>query len=192
MATVRALAIYPNCGCLKIYRIDSGIDYEGAVITEPSSTDPESEDYQPLISEDGLYYFVPEQFNAMSDPIKVSELAAGDLSTIIANADDVEMLLSYSGESYKFNFGQLISFMKSYILTSKHEVTMSGVTGQSNSLIGRQILDIELNEQDLAILTAIPVDGSQGMYVNTATGEYEVYNMGDTTTAKLKIIYSNT
>lgn len=192
MATVRALAIYPNCGCLKIYRIDSGIDYEGAVITEPSSSNPESEDYQPLISEDGLYYFVPEQFNAMSDPIKVSELVEGDLSTIIANADDVEMLLSYAGESYKFNFGNLISFMKSYILTSKHEVTMAGVTGQSNSLINREILDAELNEQNIAILSAIPVDGSQGLYVNTGTGAYEIYNMGDTDTAKLKIIYSNT
>jgi len=186
MATLKALAIYPNRGCLKVYRIEQDVDYEGALISETSGDNPFLAGYQPFITEDGLNYLVPEDFDSMSEPIKVSELTEGNLATIIANADDVEMLLSYNGESLKFNFGDLISFMKSYILTSKHQVTMSGVTGQSNSLISRDILDATLNEQDIVILSAVPVSGEQGIYVDTATGDYEVYNLGDTNGAKLK------
>jgi hypothetical protein len=178
-----------ECGCLSLFQIF--VPFGGALVTENSSLNPNAVAFYPIITEDGLYYIITEN-STMADPIKISELTEGNLATIIANSDNVEMMLSYSGESYKFNFGDLISFMKSYILTSKHEVTLAGATGQSNSLINRQILDAELNEQNIAVLPAIPVLGEQGLYVNSVTGDYELYNMGDPAGLNLKIIYSNT
>lgn len=105
------MTIYPNCGCVKLYQTDA-VEYDGAIITETSAESPINPQYQPIITEDEQYYIVPEDFNPMSIPIKVSELDAADVATIIANAADVDMLLSYDGQSYKFAFTDLITFVK--------------------------------------------------------------------------------
>lgn len=182
-----------DCGCIAIFQIF--YDYGGALITEASTSNINSPDLQPFVTEDGLFYIITEQSD-MADPVKVSELTEAAVNDIVANLDTAEILLSLDTGAgyvtYKLTFEDLIDVIKTAITTGKLTITMVGSSGTSATLVGKNILDAELNEQNIAILSAVPVSGEQGLYVNTATGAYEIYNVGDTTGLTLKIIYSNT
>lgn len=181
------------CGCLYVFQKDVPL-IDVAFITEQSSTNILAPDYQPIFTEDGAFYIVPENYESMADPKKVTELDAL-LAASVSNLNNAQVLLSFDDgggyDSYKMSLTQFLAFVKTYIYTNILSVTMSGNTGQSDNLIDARILDGELNGQNINILAAIPVSGEQGVYVDTSTGDYEVYNLGTVTGAKLKITYSN-
>lgn len=183
-----------KCGCLTLIQIP--LNYNGAIISEDSSKNPEDEDFYPIVSESGAFYVINED-NSMSSPKKITEFTQATVNNIVSNLDTADILISLDTgggyESYKLNFEQLIDVIKTAIQTGVLEITMSGVSGTSVTLIDKNILDAELNEQNIPVLSSVPVSGEQGVYVNTSSGAYEVYNMGtDLTGAKLKLIYSNT
>ena len=184
-----------HCGCLTL--IQQTFDVEGgAIITEASSSNPLSGNYKPFVTEDEQYYFVPENYTDMSDPIKVTELTATDAATIASNLATAQISLSLdtgSGYgSFKLSFSELVDLMKTYIYGNKLVVTMSGVTGQNDNLIDVVITDAELNSQNISVLSSIPMSGEQGVYVDTSTGDYTVYNISDDLTGSiLKLIYQN-
>lgn len=179
------------CGCISLFQFEPEIGF--AIITENSSKSIVAPTYRPIITEDEQYYLVTEE--AMAEPTKISELTPAVVNDIIANLSTAEIVISLdigSGyASYKLDFNSLIDVLKTAINTGKLDIVMSGNGGTNSTLVGTSILDAELNEQNIAILAAIPMSGEQGLYVNTATGDYEVYNMGDDLTGSaLKIIYS--
>lgn len=184
-----------NCGCLTL--LQQTFDVEGgAIITETSSSNPLSSSFEPLVTEDELYYLVPENYTDMSDPIKITELTAASANDVAANLSTSQVVLSLNtGSGYtslKLSFTDLITVIKANIYGNKFTVTMSGNSGQSDDLIGVVITDAELNGVNISILSAVPLSGEQGVYVDTVTGDYEVYNISDDLTGSiLKLIYQN-
>lgn len=181
-----------KCGCLALFQLS--LDYEHALVTETSSKDINSESFQPIYTEDGLYYIIV-QGSYMAEPIYITELDPATVNNIVANKDTAQIILSLNTgtgyQSLRLTFTQLIDVIKTAITTGVLNIVVSGVSGTEATLISTNIIDAELNGQNLDILASIPVSGEQGLYVNTLTGAYEIYNIGtDLSGAKLKIIYS--
>jgi hypothetical protein len=127
------------CGCARLWRVEVPTDFPG-FITEDSNKSPNTPGYEPFVAEnstDGDYlFFVPEDYNEMSTPIKFSELdEAPDI-----NAMSYFVGIQDEGESnvnYKFTPAQLMAYVAPMmrlpyrVLVTGETITVSGIAGKA-------------------------------------------------------------
>lgn len=131
------------CGCLRLINVAEDV-LIGAYINETSDINPNAEDYKPYISETLEAYYVPEDYNEMSQPRYHSEDATAPSLNSMALFVGIQDNGDGTFTNYNFTPAQLASYV---IAQSIIEVDGEGGANVTNAAFSRPVMLLNDGQQ---------------------------------------------